>query len=433
MAKRKCHDEGIRLFISKNINGIRKKELKQLIRFLKKYSNGNKVMGMFVYGGYIVFSLLYAGLFYFLWLVIPKRNEKVVFCNMKGVRYGDNPMYISEALHKKRKQYEIVWLLDEGVIADIPDYVIRKKYGFIRNAIELAGSKAWVDSNTKDAGIKKRKDQLFVQTWHGSYGIKKVALDRKGALTPLDKVIFYHNARLADVMVSNSIRTTEIYRNAFAFEKKVLNIGSPRNDVFLGNRTHQIYMEVRRSFGLDSSARVVMYAPTYRENYNMDFWDIELDKVLNTFSERDGQNWYAFVRLHPQNLKESAYIKNERNIINVSGYSVMQDLLVAADALITDYSSCMFDFITNPKPCFIYAPDLEQYENDRGNYYKMSELPFPLARNNSELLMKIKQFNEKEYVDRVLELHNRVGLCETGNASEQVADYIIEFIENGRK
>jgi len=405
--------------------------MKTFVRYLKKKSEENAVFEYFVFVGYMLFGVI-SRILFFIIHVLPLAKNKIVFCNMKGIRYGDNPMYISEALRKKKPDYEIVWLIDRKVEADIPAYIKVVQYGFWNNMRELATAKVWVDSNTKNLGTYKTKEQLYIQTWHGSYGIKKVALDRKDDLSKIDTKLYPFNSAITDIMVSNSKRTSEIYRNAFVFKNRILEVGSPRNDIFFSENSDEITFAVKQHFGITTNSRMALYAPTYRENYNIDFFNIDMKMLEQELSDKFGGDFCILVRLHPQNLKEAQNIKYNGNVLNASEYNVMQELLVAADVLITDYSSCMFDFVTVPKPCFIYAPDLEQYKHDRGNYFKMSELPFPLAQDNDELADNIKNFDMEEYANKVKELHKKVGLCETGHASEVVADTIIDFIEKAK-
>ena len=153
---------------------------------------------------------------------------------------------------------------------------------------------------------------------------------------------------------------------------------------------------------------------------------------LQSFCEK--HNVLFIIKKHFYHREEKENLDDYPNITDITNVEDIdpQVLLYQSDVLITDYSSCMFDFVTVPKPCFIYAPDLEQYEHDRGNYFKMSELPFPLAQDNDELADNIKNFDMEEYANKVKELHKKVGLCETGHASEVVADTIIDFIEKAK-
>lgn len=386
-----------------------------------------------VFAGY----LCYSGIVYLIstaMRVFPVDEKKVVFITVKGKRYGDNPMYISDELLKKRSDYNIIWLLNKCVDVELPKGVRRVNRSFLTNLYELTTAKVWVDSNAKEYGIRKRKSQLYIQTWHGSYGLKKIGLDLGNRVLKIEKNDLLYNSSIEDIMVSNSDRETEIYRKAFGYQGKVIQHGSPRNDLF--KRDRKIIKKcIMEAFNIVNK-RIALYAPTqrnHRNGFQVGLMDIDLDTMRNSLQASFGGDWVVLVRLHPQNIEDAKKLIYTDRIINATNYSIMQELLVAADVLITDYSSCMFDFITVPKPCFIYAPDLEEYERDRGNYYRMEELPFPLARNNEELAENIRSFDMEEYTKKVYDLHERVGLCETGHASEAVADCIIDFIENGNR
>lgn len=116
--------------------------------------------------------------------------------------------------------------------------------------------------------------------------------------------------------------------------------------------------------------------------------------------------------------------------MDLSDYPDMQELLLVADVLITDYSSCMWDFSLTGKPCFIYAADSEQYISERDFYTPMASWPFSIALNNEELRQNILNYNEKAYRQKVKKHHERMGICESGHASELVADAIYDYCFN---
>ena len=381
-----------------------------------------------VYVFFLLREIIVRGLF-FLCGLLPK-EDKVVFCAMKGDRFGDNPLAICDALTEHNKNIRVTWILNENVDAYLAQNMTRVCSNSLGEIKELATAKVWVDSNLRYSGFIKRKDQLYIQTWHGSYGLKKIGFDVEMSL--IDKRNFKYAMKRTDVMISNSERTSEIFRKAFRFNNEIMLVGSPRNDLLLSDST-DIKTKVGSVFKCDGK-NIVLYAPTYRNDYSVEVMNLDFERIRKSFEDNFGGNWVLFIRMHYKNLTEAEmFFDYTDNIKNASDYSNMQELLLAADVLITDYSSCMFDFITVPKPCFIYAPDLEEYESDRGNYYKMSELPFSLAKTNDELVENIKNFDMDAYEDKVHKLHERVGLNETGHASEKVADYIINFIKSGKK
>lgn len=399
-----------------------------MISFLRKLASENRFFSVLIFVGYWIYEK-YRMLLFLFYRRYPIQENKIVFSAMQGERYGDNPYYVSEILRNMDKEYDLVWLLNPNV-EDSIDKEIRRVDNRSTLAVikELATAKVWVDSNMKHSGFLKRKGQLYVQTWHGSYGLKKIGLDLGKNLPPIDKRNFLYNAKREDLMVSNSKRTTEIYRRAFFYSGEIIEKGSPRNDMLLSN-PYECETKVREYFNL-CNQHIVLYAPTFRNDYKVDNMKLDFERLKQTLEKTRGGEWVVLIRLHYKNLEEaSEFIPYSSSIMNASEYGVMQELLSVADILITDYSSCMFDFATTEKPCFIYASDLEKYNHERGNYFSMDELPFPLAENNEQLEKQIVEFDEVEYQSNLKSLFDKVGLNETGHASEAVATYIKNWME----
>ena len=104
----------------------------------------------------------------------------------------------------------------------------------------------------------------------------------------------------------------------------------------------------------------------------------------------------------------------------------MQLLLAGCDAVITDYSSLMFDFALTRRPCFQFAMDIEAYKGDRNFYFPIDETPFPLAVSNEEMVQKILQFDEASYQADWDAFYQKMGFCEDGNASERCVQWILK-------
>ena len=399
-----------------------------MIEKLRKLARTNKQAELVIYGGYLANEKFNQLLFLFM-RALPIQPNKIVFCAMQGDRYGDNPYYISEAL-RSRQDLEIVWLLDPEAEAEgFPEEFRRVD---ARNPVlaarELATAKVWVDCAMKRTGFLKRRGQLYIQTWHGSYGIKKIGMDVGERTTRIERRTIRYNAKYEDVLLSNSRRTTEIYRRAFLFDKRVIEKGSPRNDMLLED-PEKYREKVDAHFRL-RGARVILYAPTFRNDYGTDALRLDFERLIRSLEEATGEKWAALVRLHYLNLKAAeGFIRYSDRILNASAYDDMQELLAASDILVTDYSSCMFDFATTRKPCFLYAADLEKYDSERGNYFRIEELPFPLARTQEELEENIRHFDEAGYQSGLDRLFAEVGLRETGHAGRTAARYILRWME----
>lgn len=360
--------------------------------------------------------------------ILPLHQNKIVCCNMKGKRYGDNPKYISDKLLESGKDLDIVWLVRDIEKEEPIDGIRFVKYGSFQMLYELVTAKVWVDSNSKMPGLHKRKSQYYIQTWHGSYGLKKMYGDIEDKVSLIDKKFIKVNSKKEDLMVSNSRQCSEIFQRAFWYKGDIIEQGSPRNDIFFEER--ELYLnKVLNHFGLKNK-KIVLYAPTYRNDMQLNCYDMDYENVIKSAEQKFGGEWVMLIRLHPHNLQDAKkFIKYNDKIINASEYDVMQELLVAADILITDYSSCMFDFVTKPKPCFLYSTDKNRYKKERDYYFELEELPFPLAESSKELEDNIIHFDEVSYQKDVKQLFERVKLNETGHASESVAELIIKKVE----
>ena len=114
-----------------------------------------------------------------------------------------------------------------------------------------------------------------------------------------------------------------------------------------------------------------------------------------------------------------------QHVIDATMYPDVQELLAAADAMLTDYSSAIFDFILTGRPGFILAEDYDAYEQVRGFYYPLTETPFPLARTEEELLERIEEFEEENYQKKINAFLQEKGSVEDGKAAERVAELIL--------
>ena len=155
-------------------------------------------------------------------------------------------------------------------------------------------------------------------------------------------------------------------------------------------------------FGIPKGIKTVLYVPTYRESDTTEKFEMIINE-LSVLSKSDiGENWIMLIRIHPK-MREKAreIVPKTEKIVDVSLYPDIQELMVVADALITDYSSAVFDFILTYKPGFIYAINEQRYDIERGLYYPLTATPFTVARNNEELERNIINFDAEEYSNRV--------------------------------
>jgi CDP-glycerol glycerophosphotransferase len=355
-------------------------------------------------------------LFYFFRL-FPIQKNKIVFCNFSGKRCGDSPRSISDYLQNKHPDLDIVWLCHPEYNPEIPKGTRKVAFGMcsFKMIYELATAQVWVDSHTKFAFTRKRKNQFYMETWHGGIGLKKVEGDVKESLDAAYMKRVHVNSNLIDVFLSNSQWASELYKRAFFYKGTLLESGLPRNDIFFKN---QNVNEIHKYYKLAPHINILLYAPTFRADDSVECYNIDTKKILEVLENKTSEKWVILVRLHPMAMKLKHKIEFNSSVIDATNYPDMQKLLLEASALVSDYSSCMFDYALLKRPCFIFANDILAYKNDRDFYFDLKDLPFSVAENNDELETNILKFNQKQFENDLVKFFKNVGLKENGNATE---------------
>ena len=371
-------------------------------------------------------------------------NNKIVIDNFEGNSYGCNPKYIVEEIIKRKLPYELVWLVksvsSEFEKGAFPEQVrlvpIYKKDAFV----ELATAKLWIDNQRKyyfiKRGLIKKNNQRYIQTWHGSLGIKKLDADVT-AFNDEDNQNWVtgskYESSIMDYYISNSSFESNVVTKALWFNNCIKEYGHPRNDIFFKSEKEQqeIKDKVFQTLQIDKNKKVLLYVPSFRDDKKLSCYGLDTSAVANVLKEKFGGDWVIAIRLHPRVKKYSSKLFSFNDkVVDATYYPDIQELLLASDIAITDYSSCIFDFMLSRKPGFIFATDIEQFNTDRGFYYPLESTPFPIATNNYELIKNIENFNYEEYKQKVEDFLKDKGCMEDGHASERVVD-LIEKIMSG--
>lgn len=371
---------------------------------------------------------------------LPIQNNKIVFYTLNG-SYTCNPKYISEEILKQKLPYDLVWVVDKHILKylkDFPENIRLVMKDSPEDYIECSTAKIWVSHRRGVEYVKKgffkRKGQVYIQTWHGSLGIKKTG----EASSTKDKEFVKHcrqDAAQFDYMVSNGRYTTNFFKQTFYNCGKILEYGHPRNDIFFKDE-HDIKEKVYSILNIPLDKKVVLYAPTFRVKSDISHYDIDFKKVISAMNKKFNHDYVFVLRLHPKfvDLKYQVLQKDvEGLIVDATDYSDMQELLVASDVVITDYSSCIYDFMLSYKPGFIFATDIKNYDNTRGLYYPLTSTPFPVAENNDEMVKNIENFDYEKYKKEVKEFLDGKGCIDDGHASKRVVKLIKSIIETPDK
>ena len=353
--------------------------------------------------------------------------RKVVFSSFQGQSYSDNPRYISEKLHEMCPEAEIVWLFREGRLdrVHVPDYV---KTGLLvsrEGLIEQATARFWVDNFARSASLYLNDEkQYYINTWHGDRGFKRVADDNEKGRRGVRRL----EERCA-MMIAGSEFGRGTYRTALRFRGEVLMDGCPRNDILIQGDPGKA-AEVRAALGLDPALRLLIYAPTYRDDRENARQDAVLDvsRALDHLEATSGAAWRCLYRAHYKNA--GLNVRADARVIDVSGWPEMAELLLIGDMLITDYSSCGADFALRRKPMFLYQPDVDDYLRDsRSFYFDMDESPFLVAHDMDELERLMDATDADAARENGEALDRFFGTTETGHAAEAVCRYILERMD----
>lgn len=365
------------------------------------------------------------------WQNIPIKPNKIVFDNYMGSGYGCNGKYVTETLLKNIEKYEIVWIVKDA----------NKKRNLFPKQVEVieylspeafeayASAKVWVCNYHMvpylNKGLFKKDNQIYIQMWHGSFGIKKIEGDSPVLARDQNWIwLAKKNSEITDYWISNSSFETLVYKKAFWNPSNILEYGHPRNDLFF-HLTKAVEKKVKTQLTIESDANIVLYVPTYRDEKKYSIEPLNINMLIDNLERKFGGDWEMVLRFHPRMEKnvESLLVENGK-FVDATEYSDIQELLGAAAIVLTDYSSCIFDFLLTGRPGFLYVPDRDYYTEIRGLYYPLEDTPFPVSANNMELGSQILHFDENKYKERIIHFLLKKGSVEDGSAACRVANLI---------
>ncbi len=370
---------------------------------------------------YIVHVILF-----YCFRLYPIRNNKIFVSNFVGKGFSDSPRYICEELLKNSKKYDIVWAVN-ALNDSMPTGIRRVRMGSIRYIYEMCTARIWIDNCRKAYYARKRKGQFYIQTWHGSIALKKCEKDALESLSQGYILDALNDSKMVDVFTSSSKWTTEFFKNSFWYDGEIIECGLPRTDEFFKSPDAAI-AEVYKFYNLNPEVHLILYAPTFRGNGGIENYLSDYVKIIDAAERKWGGEWKLLVRLHPNMQKKQSEIKYGNKILNGSVFGEINKLIVSCDLLITDYSSCMFDAMLIKKSVILFACDIQAYMEDRGSYFELEELPFPLAENEDELISKIILFSESDYYNKIQTFSDELGLIEDGHASERICALIEDIV-----
>ena len=390
--------------------------------------------------------------------IFPIDEKLINVCTFEGKGgFGCNPKYVVEELHRQHPEYKFVWMVNKSSWdKQFPDYIKKvDNSSLISRAYWLSRSKVWIDNYRKPLGTCKRTKQYYINTNHFTVGIKCTGLHRGSGFSKMAYLVNKNDSDMIDELVIDSEWCASCFDKAMVYDGHLLKTGSPRCDVLYGDRQEQ-KLKFRKKHNLPDNAKVVMFAPTFREGSKdgvrsvySEVWTLDFKRLLDVLQKKTGDTWYICLRVHPQlapTFKGLEKSEQSDRIIDESQADDMYEILAGMDAYITDYSSAIFEAGFAGIPAFVYADDIQKYAHDRGslmwnlatdpkehvtNNKEVTPgfdvvFPFRIATDNDEMEKMIMEFEVNEYDRKLTEFKNHIGLVFDGKACEKLVKYMMK-------
>lgn len=325
-------------------------------------------------------------------------RNAVLFEAFDGKVVGDSPLEIFYALKIERPDLEFFWSVKPGVSA--PAGATALRYGSREWLKVLASAKYLVNNSAFPWYFKKVSGQVYLQTWHGT-PLKRLVRDIEAGKVSTQYLSTMRKESAAwDFLVSPSAYASTCFKSAFAYPLgngtgKLLEVGYPRNDRLSASadKRVQIRDRVRKQLGVKLETQLVLYAPTWRDTSRNAVGTLQTVNYIDAATKLP-TGFQLMYRGHSMTL-DAHNSKTANGAIDVTDYPDITELYLAADVLITDYSSVMFDFAVTGKPMIFLTPDIEKYVADRGFYFDfVSEAPGPICRKTAEVIGALESIND---------------------------------------
>ena len=355
-------------------------------------------------------------IFFLISFCVPVKKKLVLFMAFHGRGIVDNPkaLYLEMLSDEEYKDYSIVWVINNKD-TELPAKIKKVRYQSLSYFFYLARSKYWIINCKLPEYVHKKKNQIYIQTWHGT-PLKKLGRDiieseasksRSGRSLRKVKKSYLIDARRYNLMISPNSFCTEVFQSAFGVEKKqLLEIGYPRNDVLYDPALEKIEY-LKEKYNIPKKKNVLLYAPTWRDDdYKLEGYTFRLNLNLEMW-KNILSDYIILFKPHYFIVNDIEIDEKYKDFIRIiDPQSDINDLYLISDCLVTDYSSVFFDYALLVRPIYFYMYDLEKYEkNLRGFYLDIyKDLPGEIYRDQLLLMQDIRN---KAFDYKKLEAFNK--------------------------
>ena len=385
--------------------------------------NKNELKKVFRFAG--VYAIrFFSGIFD----IFPIKKKRILFYSFNGKSFSCNPREVFSYLYDhNRKDYEFIWSFrnPEDHTDELNDDVKVVRFRSLKHYYYMKTSRVVVYNVHEEGEVARRKGQKYIQTWHASNGYKNL----KPADNLLDqKINRLHHKNYSYVCSGCESMTERRVRDKFLFKGRIIK-GTPRMDRIINCSQSDARREICQELQIPDNAKLVLFAPTWREDRSVSNYGLEYDKLRQYLTDKFGGDWYVLVRFHP-NVKQDKQWNYGEFVVNVTDYADMQKLMCASDIMISDYSSCVWDFSFTGRPCFLFLYNFEELGGNKILEIPIEEWGFPYCFTMEELKDRINDFVSSTYAARIEKHHELMGSYEDGHATERVAKLIESIVKS---
>ena len=324
-------------------------------------------------------------------LFVKTDPKLIVFLSMMGTKYNDSPKAIYEYLQSKEqfKSYKMIWVFEHPEnFPEIPSV----KLDTPRFFLTALSAGYWISNTQFERGLTyKKKQTKYLFTQHGT-AIKLCGNDCPGRND--------FDFRSVNCLCVQSEFDKYVLEHSFRARRECcIESGRPCNDR-LWHADDAEKQQIRERLGLPEGKKIILYAPTWRDSKNNgNSYEIKPPIDLKKWEKYLSDQYIILFRAHHITTKIMDVEFNDF-IRDYSDYPDINDLFIASDILITDYSSVIVDFSILERPIISFAYDYDDYLKERGTYFDLDEeLPNKPCRTEQELLntiMTLDYDNQKE-------------------------------------
>lgn len=366
-------------------------------------------------------------------------KEKWVLCSsFFGRSYSDSPKYIYEYLSKNYPgKFRFIWVI-ENKKTKIPYPHTKVKRFSIRYFYYVARCKYYVINSRQSSWVKKRKGNVFLQTWHGT-PLKRLVFDLEdiNAATVKYKKTTYKLSRAWDYLIAPNQYSSDIFRRCFRFDKVMLETGYPRNDILHSEHKEELSAQIKDKLGIPRNKKTILYAPTWRDDeyYTKTKYKFSLKLDLQQMKEKLGNEYVVLLRTHYFIVDVMDITGLEGFAFDVSKYDDIAELYLISDMLITDYSSVFYDYANLKRPMLFYTYDLEKYRDVIHGFYNNNiedYLPGPMLFTTEEVISAIQNIDRiiQQYHDKYEDFYDKYCSWENGHSTEKVVEAVFKLSRN---